>query len=117
MSTPEDRWTLQYCPPLLHYLARCLVVSRLRPASLAALLAVLGGTLEVIGPICILVGFYRRQAALLFIFRCCSYSAAVHIPLLFIFRCYSYSSDRHRGVVPQFLELSVQRRPWNEKLL
>jgi len=29
---------------------------------------VLGGMLEVIGPVCILFGFYRRQAALLFIF-------------------------------------------------
>ncbi len=38
------------------------------PPSLAALLLVLGGTLEVIGPICILSGLYRRQAALLFIF-------------------------------------------------
>jgi putative oxidoreductase len=38
------------------------------PASLAALLLVLGGMLEVIGPICILLNVYRRQAALLFIF-------------------------------------------------
>jgi len=37
-------------------------------ATLAALLLVLGGMLEVIGPICILLNFYRRQAALLFIF-------------------------------------------------
>jgi putative oxidoreductase len=34
----------------------------------AALLLVLGGTLEAIGPVCILLNFYRRQAALLFIF-------------------------------------------------
>jgi putative oxidoreductase len=34
----------------------------------AALLLVLGGMLEAIGPICILLNFYRRQAALLFIF-------------------------------------------------
>jgi putative oxidoreductase len=38
------------------------------PQPMAVLLLVLGGTLEVIGPICILFGFYRRQAALLFIF-------------------------------------------------
>ena len=38
------------------------------PGPLAALLLVLGGMLEVIGPVCILSGFYRRQAALLFIF-------------------------------------------------
>jgi putative oxidoreductase len=38
------------------------------PPSVAALLLVLGGMLEVIGPVCILLGFYRRQAALLFIF-------------------------------------------------
>ena len=38
------------------------------PRSMAVLLLALGGTLEVIGPICILFGFYRRQAALLFVF-------------------------------------------------
>ena len=38
------------------------------PQPMAVLLLVLGGTLEVIGPICILFGFYRRQAALLFVF-------------------------------------------------
>ena len=38
------------------------------PAPMAALLLVLGGILEIVGPICILVGVYRRQAALLFIF-------------------------------------------------
>jgi putative oxidoreductase len=38
------------------------------PASFAGLLLVLGGMLEVIGPICILLNYYRRQAALLFIF-------------------------------------------------
>src|SRR5260370_2685207 len=38
------------------------------PQPLAVLLLVLGGTLEVLGPICILFGFYRRQAALLFVF-------------------------------------------------
>ena len=35
---------------------------------MAELLLVLGGLLELIGPVCILSGFYRRQAALLFIF-------------------------------------------------
>jgi putative oxidoreductase len=38
------------------------------PPAVAALLLVLGGTLEVAGPPCILFGFYRRQVALLFIF-------------------------------------------------
>jgi putative oxidoreductase len=38
------------------------------PPRTAALLLVLGGILEAIGPLCILFGFYRRQAALLFIF-------------------------------------------------
>jgi putative oxidoreductase len=38
------------------------------PQPMAVLLLALGGTLEVIGPICILFGFYRRQAALLFVF-------------------------------------------------
>jgi putative oxidoreductase len=38
------------------------------PPGMAELLLVLGGILEVVGPVCILSGFYRRQAALLFIF-------------------------------------------------
>jgi putative oxidoreductase len=38
------------------------------PPWMAELLLVLGGLLEIIGPVCILTGFYRRQAALLFIF-------------------------------------------------
>jgi putative oxidoreductase len=38
------------------------------PPAAAALLLVFGGTLEAVGPLCILFGFYRRQAALLFIF-------------------------------------------------
>jgi putative oxidoreductase len=38
------------------------------PAAAAAVLLVLGGILEVVGPVCILSGFFRRQAALLFIF-------------------------------------------------
>jgi putative oxidoreductase len=38
------------------------------PPSTAALLLVLGGMLEVIGPVCILFNFYRRQAAMLLIF-------------------------------------------------
>ncbi len=38
------------------------------PPTMAALLLVLGGILEAVGPLCILFGFYRRQAALLFIF-------------------------------------------------
>jgi putative oxidoreductase len=38
------------------------------PDSIAVLLLVLGGMLEVLGPVCILFDFYRRQAALLFVF-------------------------------------------------
>jgi putative oxidoreductase len=38
------------------------------PTPMATTLLVLGGMLEIIGPVCILLGFYRRQAALLFIF-------------------------------------------------
>src|SRR5436305_4135768 len=38
------------------------------PPAISALLLVLGGILQVVGPVCILSGFYRRQAALLFIF-------------------------------------------------
>lgn len=38
------------------------------PPTVAALLLALGGMLEVLGPVCILLNFYRRQAALLLIF-------------------------------------------------
>jgi putative oxidoreductase len=38
------------------------------PPTAAAVLLVLGGTLEVFGSACILLNFYHRQAALLFIF-------------------------------------------------
>jgi putative oxidoreductase len=38
------------------------------PPAISAALLMLGGLLEVLGPVCILSGFYRRQAALLFIF-------------------------------------------------
>ncbi len=38
------------------------------PEPMAALLLVLGGMLEVLGSACILFDFYRRQAALLFVF-------------------------------------------------
>jgi putative oxidoreductase len=38
------------------------------PPSAAVLLLVLGGTLEAVGPLCIIFGWYRRQAALLFVF-------------------------------------------------
>jgi putative oxidoreductase len=48
------------------------------PASAAALLLVLGGALEIIGPVCILLGFYRRQAALLFIFYAIATAVLFH---------------------------------------
>jgi uncharacterized membrane protein YphA (DoxX/SURF4 family) len=47
------------------------------PSSAAALLLVLGGTLKIFEPLCILFGFYRRQAALLFILLRGSNSASV----------------------------------------
>ena len=58
------------------------------PPAIAALLLVLGGILEVLGPVCILLGFLSAAGG-----------AAVHI------LCH-----RDRGPVPQFLELSIQRR-------
>ena len=45
---------------------------------LAALLLILGGTLEVVGPVCILLNFYRRQAALLFIFYAIATAVLFH---------------------------------------
>jgi putative oxidoreductase len=48
------------------------------PAAPAALLLVLGGVLEAVGPLCILFGFYRRQAALLFIFYAVATAVLFH---------------------------------------
>jgi putative oxidoreductase len=48
------------------------------PPATAALLLVLGGTLEAVGPLCILFGFYRRQAALLFIFYVATTAVLFH---------------------------------------
>lgn len=58
------------------------------PPSLAALLLVLGGTLEVFGPVCILLNFYRRQAALLFIFYVIATAVLFHN-----FWSFSFNSD------------------------
>ena len=44
----------------------------------AALLLVLGGTLEAVAPLCILFGFFRRQAALLFIFYAVATTVLFH---------------------------------------
>src|SRR5215472_733570 len=48
------------------------------PPPVATLLLVLGGTLEAVGPFCILFGFYRRQAALLFIFYAIATAVLFH---------------------------------------
>jgi putative oxidoreductase len=48
------------------------------PPMVATLLLVLGGTLEAVGPFCILFGFYRRQAALLFIFYAIATAVLFH---------------------------------------
>ena len=48
------------------------------PPAVAALLLVLSGALEAVGPLCILFGFYRRQAALLFIFYVAATAVLFH---------------------------------------
>jgi putative oxidoreductase len=69
------------------------------PDSMAALLLVLGGMLEIIGPVCILVGFYRRQAALLFVFY-----VVVTAVLFHNFWSFPFNSDQWNQNVWPFLK-------------
>jgi putative oxidoreductase len=65
----------------------------------AALLLVLGGMLEAIGPVCILVNFYRRQAALLFIFY-----VIVSAVLFHNFWSFSFNGDEWNQHFWEFLK-------------
>jgi putative oxidoreductase len=70
----------------------------LQPAP-AALLLVLGGMLEAIGPVCILLNFYRRQAALLFIFY-----VTVTAVLFHNFWSFSFNGDEWNQNFWEFLK-------------
>jgi putative oxidoreductase len=66
---------------------------------LAALLLILGGTLEVVGPVCILLDFYGRQAAVLFIFYVIATAVLFHN-----FWSFSFNSDEWNNNFWPFLK-------------
>jgi putative oxidoreductase len=85
------------------------------PATLAALLLVLGGMLEVIGPICILLNFYRRQAALLFIFYVVATAVLFHNFWSFPFNGDAWNQNfwpflKNLGVAGGFLYIATDAR-------
>ena len=67
--------------------------------TMATLLLVLGGTLEIVGPLCILFGFYRRQAALLFVFYVVATAVLFHN-----FWSFPFNSDAWNGNFWPFLK-------------
>ena len=69
------------------------------PPKIAALLLVLGGILEAVGPLCILFGVYRRQAALLFIFYVIATAVLFHN-----FWSFPFNSDAWNGNFWPFLK-------------
>jgi len=85
------------------------------PASLAALLLVLGGMLEVFGPVCILLNFYRRQAALLFIFYVVATAVLFHNFWSFPFNGDAWNQNfwpflKNFGLVGGFLYIATDAR-------
>src|SRR6266540_3704969 len=85
------------------------------PASAAALLLVLGGCLEVIGPVCILVDFYRRQAALLFIFYVIATAVLFHNFWSFPFNSDAWNENfwpflKNFGLAGGFLYIATDAR-------
>jgi putative oxidoreductase len=82
------------------------------PPSAAALLLVLGGTLEIFGPLCILFGFYRRQAALLFIFYVAATAVLFHNFWSFPFNSNEWNANfwpflKNFGLVGGFLYVAA----------
>jgi putative oxidoreductase len=63
------------------------------PPTIAALLLVLGGALEAVGPLCILFDLYRRQAALLFIFYVIATAVLFHNFWSFPFNSYAWNEN------------------------
>jgi putative oxidoreductase len=85
------------------------------PPALAALLLVLGGMLEVIGPICILFNVYRRQAALLFIFYVIATAVLFHNFWSFPFNSDEWSQNfwpflKNFGLVGGFLYIATDAK-------
>jgi putative oxidoreductase len=86
------------------------------PPALAALLLVLGGMLEVLGSICILVDFYRRQAALLFIFYVIATAVLFHNFWSFPFDGDEWNQNfwpflKNFGLVAGFLYVATDAKP------
>jgi putative oxidoreductase len=86
------------------------------PPALAALLLVLGGMLEVFGSICILVDFYRRQAALLFIFYVIATAVLFHNFWSFPFNGDEWTQNfwpflKNFGLVAGFLYVATDAKP------
>ncbi len=82
---------------------------------LAALLLILGGTLEVVGPVCILLNFYRRQAALLFIFYAIATAVLFHNFWSFSFNSAEWNENfwpflKNFGLVGGFLYIATDAK-------
>jgi putative oxidoreductase len=85
------------------------------PPSLAGLLLILGGTLELIGPVCILLDFYRRQAALLFIFYVIATAVLFHNFWSFPFNSNEWNQNfwpflKNFGLVAGFLYVATDAK-------
>jgi len=86
------------------------------PPALAALLLVLGGMLEVLGSICILLNFYHRQAALLFIFYVIATAVLFHNFWSFPFNGDEWNENfwpflKNFGLVAGFLYIATDAKP------
>jgi putative oxidoreductase len=82
---------------------------------LAALLLILGGTLEVVGPVCILLNFYRRQVALLFIFYAIATAVLFHNFWSFTFNSSEWNDNfwpflKNFGLVGGFLYIATDAK-------
>ena len=85
------------------------------PPAIATLLLVLGGTLEVVGPLCILFGFYRRQAALLFIFYVVATAVLFHNFWSFPFNSHDWNENfwpflKNLGLAGGFLYIAADAK-------
>jgi putative oxidoreductase len=85
------------------------------PPAPAAILLVLGGALEVVGPFCILFGFYRRQAALLFIFYVVATAVLFHNFWSFPFNSHDWNENfwpflKNLGLAGGFLYIAADAK-------
>jgi putative oxidoreductase len=78
-------------------------------------LLVLGGILEVLGPVCILLNVYRRQAALLFIFYVIATAVLFHNFWSFPFNGDAWNQNfwpflKNLGLAGGFLYIAIDAR-------